>query len=61
MRSELRDGEDPVEEGLGAHLYEARDEFGFGVRFEVGEERIAALFPFIGDVEAELIVLIRGG
>ena len=60
LRSELQDGGDAVEEGLGAHLYEARDEFGFGVRLEGCEERIAALFPFIGDVEAELIVLIRG-
>ena len=60
LRSELRDGEDPVEEGLGAHLDEARDEFGFGVRFEVGEEGVAAFFPFIAAVEAELMGERRG-
>jgi hypothetical protein len=52
---ELRGGEDVVEERLGAHLDEARDEFGFGVRFEVREERVAALLPFIAAVEAELV------
>ena len=55
LRSELRDGEDAVEEGLGAHLYEARNKSGFGVRFKVREERVAALYPFIAAVEAELM------
>jgi hypothetical protein len=51
---ERRDGEDAVEEGLAAHLDEADYDFGFGIRFEVGEEGVGAGFPFFVVVKAEL-------
>lgn len=54
LRGERGGGEDVVEERLGAELDDARDEGGFGVRGEGGEEGGEAGLPGVAACEAEL-------